>query len=157
MKLFSLPFLAIGFGTILVAGGIVYAVSGSSNKMTVSSPNSAAYDASATTSGVGANDASPGTMNDQGSASSPNGQRGQHMRQMFAQLGLTDAQKQQIQQIRQTVTDRQQRREQIMSVLTPDQRAKLEQLRAEHKGGLGPHPGAGPGTGAPASPPLKTN
>ncbi len=55
---------------------------------------------------------------------------GGHMRAIFAQLGLTDAQKMQIAQIRQTTTDRQQRRAAIMNVLTPDQRTKFQQLRA---------------------------
>jgi Spy/CpxP family protein refolding chaperone len=47
----------------------------------------------------------------------------------LAQLGLSDAQAQQIAQIRQTITDRPQRHEAIMKVLTPDQQTKWQQLR----------------------------
>ena len=46
---------------------------------------------------------------------------------------LTDAQKDRIKQIRATVTDRKERRQQIMAVLTPDQKAKLKELIQEHR------------------------
>jgi Spy/CpxP family protein refolding chaperone len=84
------------------------------------------------------------------------------MQRMFDQLGLTDAQKQQIAQIRQTVTDRQQRREAIRNVLTPEQQAKWEQLRAQFRTNSGGGPGGdnntngvqgGNGAPAPAPPP----
>jgi Spy/CpxP family protein refolding chaperone len=51
----------------------------------------------------------------------------------LAKLNLTDAQKTQIQQIRATVTDRRERRQQIMAVLTPDQKAQLKQIFLEHR------------------------
>jgi Spy/CpxP family protein refolding chaperone len=59
------------------------------------------------------------------------------MQQILSQLNLTDAQKQQIDQIRQTVTDRRERHEEIMKVLTPDQQAKFEQLRPRRYNGGG--------------------
>ena len=81
-------------------------------------------------------------MADDGTASGPsastNGattgaqaQRIERIKQAFAQLGLTDAQKEQIKQIRASVTDRKERREEILNVLTPDQKAKLRELRQE--------------------------
>ena len=48
-------------------------------------------------------------------------------------LDLTDAQKAQIKQIHATVTDKQERRKQIMAVLTPDQKQKLMQMIMEHR------------------------
>jgi Spy/CpxP family protein refolding chaperone len=56
--------------------------------------------------------------------------RARQIRWAFAQLGLTDAQKQQITQIRRTVADRQQRHEAIMQVLTPGQRAEWEKIQS---------------------------
>jgi Spy/CpxP family protein refolding chaperone len=52
-----------------------------------------------------------------------------HMREILAQLNLTDSQRRQIEQIRQTVSDRDQRRQAIFNVLTADQRVKFQQLR----------------------------
>lgn len=69
---------------------------------------------------------------------------------MAAELGLTDAQKQQIEQIRQTVTDRTQRRAAIMAILTPEQQAKMEQMRSQWKN-RGPGGQGGQGNGVPAS------
>jgi Spy/CpxP family protein refolding chaperone len=63
---------------------------------------------------------------------------------MMTQLGLTDAQKDQIKQIRATVADRQQRHQQIMSVLTPEQKTKLQELRQEHRNGSPPSDGTPP-------------
>lgn len=60
-----------------------------------------------------------------GDSSTPGGR----MRFILGQLNLTDAQKMQIAQIRQNTTDHQQRRAAIMNVLTPEQRAKFQQLR----------------------------
>ena len=63
------------------------------------------------------------------------------MKEMLAQLDLTDTQKGQIKQIRATVTDRKERRQQIMAVLTQDQKAKLiqmfQQYRSEHEAANG--------------------
>src|SRR5580658_4523065 len=61
------------------------------------------------------------------------GQRLQRIKEVFAQLNLTDEQKQQIKQIRQTVTDKTQRRQQIMAVLTPDQKQKLRQFFQQYR------------------------
>jgi Spy/CpxP family protein refolding chaperone len=54
-----------------------------------------------------------------------------HMREILAQLNLTDFQRRQIEQIRQTVNDRGQRRQAIFNVLTADQRVKFKQLRSQ--------------------------
>lgn len=85
----------------------------------------------------------PTAPSDAGAAGGSPDQRAQRMERMkaaFAQLDLTDAQKAQIQQIRQTVTDRKERREAIKNVLTPEQQAKLKQLREEHKAQTGSAP-----------------
>jgi Spy/CpxP family protein refolding chaperone len=52
------------------------------------------------------------------------GQKGK-WRAAFAQLYLSDAQKQQIKQIRASTQPGKERRQQIMAVLTPDQKQKL--------------------------------
>ena len=80
-----------------------------------------------------------------------NGRGQQRMQQMIAQLGLTPDQQQQIQQIRATITDRQERREAIMKVLTPDQQVKYQQMRGQgrNRGGGGGGGGGGNGGGAP--------
>jgi Spy/CpxP family protein refolding chaperone len=74
-----------------------------------------------------------GASTNSGAAAS--GRRLERFKQAFAQLGLTDAQKEQIKQIRASVTDRKERREQIMNVLTPDQKAKLRELIEAHRNG----------------------
>ena len=56
------------------------------------------------------------------------------MRQAFQQLNLTDAQMAQIKQIRSTVPAGKERRQQVMAVLTPDQKAKLMEFLKEHRG-----------------------
>ena len=48
-------------------------------------------------------------------------------------LDLTEAQKAQIKQIHATVTDKKERRQQIMAVLTPDQKQKLMEMIKEHR------------------------
>ena len=53
------------------------------------------------------------------------GQGKGRLKAALAQLDLSDAQRQQIKQIRSTVTDRKERRQEIMALLTPDQKAKL--------------------------------
>jgi Spy/CpxP family protein refolding chaperone len=65
------------------------------------------------------------------------GQRMERLKAALAQLDLTDAQKEQIKQIRGSVTDRKERRQQIMAVLTPDQKAKLVAMWQAHKNGTG--------------------
>jgi Spy/CpxP family protein refolding chaperone len=74
------------------------------------------------------------------------GQRFERLKPALAELGLTDAQKEQIQQIRASVTDRKERRQEILSVLTPDQKAKLREVIQERRNA------AQPGAGASAAP-----
>jgi len=64
------------------------------------------------------------------------GKRMERFKAAMAQLDLSDAQKEQIKGIRATVTDRKERRQQIMAVLTPDQKTKLMQLIQAHKDGM---------------------
>ncbi len=169
MKLFSVPYLLAGFLTI--GAGFTGSLTGcsktpeippkpigssSSNTQATSVDNAASSNLSTDSSKpeVSANaepgqTAPSGGMPDQGQHGGPggDGQRGQRMQQMFAQLGLTDAQKQQIKQIRQSTTDRQQRREAIMKILTPEQQAKFQELRQQMGGG---HRGRGPRNGGEA-------
>lgn len=70
---------------------------------------------------------SDGSGND-GAAGEGSGQHAGKWRQAFAQLGLSDAQKQQIQQIRTSTQPGKERRQQIMAVLTPDQKQKLRSM-----------------------------
>ena len=63
------------------------------------------------------------------------GQRLQRFKEAMAQLDLTDAQKAQIKEIRATVTDKTERHQQVLAVLTPDQKAKLRQLIMAHRDG----------------------
>jgi Spy/CpxP family protein refolding chaperone len=62
------------------------------------------------------------------------GERADKWRVAFEQLDLTDAQKAQIKQIRASVPKSKERRQQIMAVLTPDQKAKLRQMFQAHRG-----------------------
>ncbi len=62
-------------------------------------------------------------------------QRIERFKTAMAELNLTDAQKDQIKEIRANVADRMERRQQIMAVLTPDQKAKLRELIQEHRNG----------------------
>jgi Spy/CpxP family protein refolding chaperone len=65
-------------------------------------------------------------------------ERGGKWREAFAKLDLTEAQKQQIQQIRTSTSPGKERRQQIMAVLTPAQKEKLVAMfkayRAEQGG-----------------------
>jgi Spy/CpxP family protein refolding chaperone len=56
---------------------------------------------------------------------------GGHLREILTHLDLTAAQQQQVDQIRKTVSDRGLRRQAIFNILTPEQRAKWRQLRAQ--------------------------
>jgi len=56
------------------------------------------------------------------------GQRAEKLKAALDQLDLTDAQKQQIQQIRGNTQPGKERRQQIMAVLTPDQKQKLKSI-----------------------------
>jgi len=72
----------------------------------------------------------------------PGGMHRPHLPPGFDQLNLTDAQKASIEQIMKSTEA--ERRQKIDQVLTPEQKAKLEQLKAQHQG----HEG-----GAPPPPP----
>jgi Spy/CpxP family protein refolding chaperone len=72
---------------------------------------------------------SAGTGTDTGSQ----GQKLERLKQALAALDLTDAQKEQIKQIRASTTAGKERRQQIMAVLTPDQKAKLLEMIKEHR------------------------
>jgi len=167
MKIFSLPVLLIGFAVIIVGGGIIYAISLHPKAVVASAPPASAP-AAVTTGSVpssGDNSPAPAPMASTGGPDQTNamaspgapGQNGgfngrpqgggQRMQQMMAQLGLTPEQQQQIQQIRATITDRQQRRDAIMQVLTPDQQAKFQQLRAQMRAQWGNRQGGGQGGG----------
>ena len=61
------------------------------------------------------------------------GQRLERLKEVLAQLDLTDAQKTQIQQIRSTVPAGHERRQEILAVLTPDQKTKLRELIQAHR------------------------
>jgi Spy/CpxP family protein refolding chaperone len=67
----------------------------------------------------------------------PTGNTDQQRPHFIQQLGLSDAQKAQIKQIRQNIPKGKERREQIMAVLTPEQRAQLKQdiaaWKAQHQ------------------------
>ena len=57
----------------------------------------------------------------------------ERLSKVLGQLDLTEAQKAQIKQIITTVTDRKERRQEIVAVLTPEQKAKLRELLKEHR------------------------
>jgi Spy/CpxP family protein refolding chaperone len=61
--------------------------------------------------------------------------RREKLKEAFAQLDLTDAQKAQIKQIRAATPAGKERRQQIMAVLTPDQKAKLIAMLKERRDG----------------------
>ena len=61
------------------------------------------------------------------------GQRAEKMKAALEQLDLSDAQKQQIQQIRANTQPGKERRQQIMAVLTPDQKQKLISMLQEYR------------------------
>jgi len=62
-----------------------------------------------------------------------NGQRAEKLKAALEQLDLTDAQKQQIKQIRANTDPGKERRQQIMAVLTPDQKQKLISMLQEYR------------------------
>ena len=61
------------------------------------------------------------------------GERGERIRKAFAALDLTDAQKEQIKTIRANTQPGKDRRQQVMAVLTPEQKAKLMQMLQQYK------------------------
>ena len=169
MKLLSLPVIFIGVAVIAVAGGLIYATSGYTDyrqpkalaTVQGDSPQTATDGAPASTDGT-ATPVSPVTADTSSTpGQGPQGQWGggnrgggtpeereqrrqQRMQQMATELGLSDAQKQQMQDIRKNITDREQRRAAIMAILTPEQQTKMEQMRAQrqNRGGNGEAPGA---------------
>jgi Spy/CpxP family protein refolding chaperone len=86
---------------------------------------------------VADDDGTTGQASSSGSTNSgeTQAQRIERLKQALTELGLTDAQMEQIKQIRASVTDRKERRQEILSVLTPDQKAKLRELIQERKNG----------------------
>jgi Spy/CpxP family protein refolding chaperone len=78
-------------------------------------------------------------------AAGEQGQRGERWKAALAQLNLSDAQKEQIKQIRATVTDRKERRQQVLAVLTADQKAQLKALWQARRAQAGPGQASGSG------------
>jgi Spy/CpxP family protein refolding chaperone len=70
-----------------------------------------------------------------GTGTGAQGEHGGRWKAAFAQLGLTDAQKEQIKQIRANTPAGKERRQQVMAVLTPDQKAKLKQMFEQYRSG----------------------
>jgi len=60
-------------------------------------------------------------------------QRLEKFQAAMEKLDLTDDQKAKIKQIRASVTDPKERREQVMAVLTPEQKEKLKQMIMERR------------------------
>jgi Spy/CpxP family protein refolding chaperone len=63
------------------------------------------------------------------------GQKAGKWKEAFAQLDLTDAQKAQIKQIRANTQPGKERRQQIMGVLTPEQKQKLIGMFKDYRSG----------------------
>jgi Spy/CpxP family protein refolding chaperone len=72
---------------------------------------------------------------DNTAATGGQGQKFERFKEAMAALDLTDAQKEQIKQIRANTTPGKERRQEIMAVLTPDQKAKLFAMIKEHRNG----------------------
>jgi Spy/CpxP family protein refolding chaperone len=138
------PFLLIGCPVIIVVAGLTYALTYPSLHRTAF--HAALIDAER-----------PSYVTDEADPNAPVAglaSRAERIQWAFTQLGLTDVQKEQIEKIRETVPDHQQRRAAIMSLLTPEQRARWQQIRD------GAHPVGSPSTSsnaAPATPSLLTN
>ncbi len=95
-------------------------------------PMAQADDISTLAAPAGSTNAASGTA-----PAAPQGQRMERLKEALAELDLTDAQKAQIKQIRASVTDHKERRQQIMAVLTPDQKDKLLAMWQAHKEAAG--------------------
>jgi Spy/CpxP family protein refolding chaperone len=126
------PFLLIGVPVIVVIATFLYFIEHPRLRRIGENAPPPAPSASARATDSSGNDADNPSI-------------GAHLRGLLSQLDLTDAQRLQIAQIRQTMTDRQQRHEAILNILTPDQRTRFEQLRAQRAGT--------PPTSTPAPPP----
>jgi len=171
MKNLLLPIVVIALVGITAVGATVYVMKGSSTPavVTAPAPTTPALSAPTPLPPAPATE-TPGTPAPTTATLTPtpgndpqnpgmSAERQQRMQQfldrMAQQLNLTDAQKQQIAQIRaNTALDRQQRREAMRNVLTPDQQAQWEQMRAQmrnRRGGGQGGPG-GPGGGQNAAP-----
>jgi Spy/CpxP family protein refolding chaperone len=126
MRVFSAvktpPFLLIGCPVIIVVACIVYG-------LTYPSLHRTAFHAALI-------DAEKPAAETDSDSEEPTA-RQLRIQRAFAELGLTDSQKQQIAQIRQTILDRQQRHEAIMNVLSPEQRAKWLEIRNSNRAGSG--------------------
>jgi Spy/CpxP family protein refolding chaperone len=68
-----------------------------------------------------------------GNSAGGNGQHAGKWKAVFEQLDLSDTQKAQIKQIRANTQPGKERRQQIMAVLTPDQKQKLVSLLKEYQ------------------------
>lgn len=174
MKILSLPLLAAGAVGLAATGGLIYAttthstpptptVADSPAPMTAPSPAPAASDSSTL---VAANTVTPPPMSTNSATATPpppppqnhhgqgkhgqGGGKGQKMQHILDQLNLSDTQKQQIAQIRQSNLGHKQEKQAIMAVLTPQQQAAFEQLRGPHGKPGGKH------YQAPASSPTGT-
>lgn len=170
MKIFSLPVILIAAVVVVGAGSLIYATSGYTDyrkpKAPVATSQSGAAPISAdgtavssdtsmtSTSGASSDTANSPSQSYAGNRGGQNGgpnnaereqRRQQRMQQMATELGLTDAQKQQMEDIRKTIPDRAQRHAAIMAILTPDQQAKMEQMRAQRGNRGGGGGGNGPG------------
>lgn len=172
MKILSLPLLAAGAVGLAATGGLIYAttthstpptptVADSPAPMTAPSPAPAASDSSTlvaantvTPPPVSTNSAtatpSPAPPQGQGKHGQGGGQKGKKIQHILDQLNLSDTQKQQIAQIRQSNLGHKQEKQAIMAVLTPQQQAAFEQLRGPHGKPGGKH------YQAPASSPTGT-
>jgi len=181
MKLLSWPVYLIAAAGVLVVGGLMYARSGLTYYAPKKAPvitaqagdNQTPVADGSASSGDNASAPASNGMTDSGNTPGQRDNRAdrrqqfanmtpeqreqraqQRMAEMATTLGLTDAQKQQIEQIRKTTTDRDQRRAAIKAILTPEQQAKMDQMRAQ-RGNRGENR-SGNG-GAPANPAAPGN
>ncbi len=162
MKTSLLPFLIIGLVGLTAVGGAIYVMKGSAPAPTppvatteaAPPPSQPAATPPPLTPAPDTADQSPPPPQTAMTTPPPtpgpgNGQpgqggRGAGMQRMYDQLGLTDAQKQQIAQIRaDTTLDRNARREAIRNVMTPAQQAQMDQLREQMRAQFGNRGGGG--------------
>ena len=73
------------------------------------------------------------TAGGSGAATGSQGQKLERLKEAMAALDLTEAQKEQIKQIRSSTTPGQDRGQQILAVLTPEQKAKLREMIMAHR------------------------
>jgi len=128
------PFLLIGCPVIIVVACVVYGLTYPSLHRTVF--HAALVDAEKPWAETASDSDEPT-------------RRQRRIQEAFKELGLSGAQQQQIAEIRKTILDRHQRHDAIMNVLTPDQRAKWEEIRQAGRNGPSP---ASPDTTAGGNP-----